>query len=105
MKYKFLNLKIYILFSRCNNRLQNSLEELRNETKTMLNKISNNQTIIMQYITSDKGVDFLEKLNPRNGLKKQNSNIPIASVVEFDRFMDVIKADSIIKKDTVNNTI
>ncbi|KAK0072605.1 hypothetical protein PV325_011121 [Microctonus aethiopoides] len=82
------------------NRLQHSLEELHNETKIMLNKVLNNQTIIMQYITSDKGVDFLEKLNPRNGLKKQNFNIPIASVVEFDRFMDVLKANPIIKKDT-----
>ncbi|KAK0075568.1 hypothetical protein PV326_011463 [Microctonus aethiopoides] len=47
-------------------RSHNSVEEFRNETKIMLNKILNNLSIIMQCITSDKEVDYLEKLCPVN---------------------------------------
>ncbi|KAK0071170.1 hypothetical protein PV325_013359, partial [Microctonus aethiopoides] len=37
---------------------------------------------------------------PRERLKKNNFDIPIASIVEFDRFMDALTADPTMKKDT-----
>ncbi|KAK0096124.1 hypothetical protein PV326_006383 [Microctonus aethiopoides] len=54
----------------------------------------------MQYISSDKGVDFLDKLNPMNGLKSKDLNIPITSIEEFNNYMDVITADPAVRKNT-----
>ncbi|KAK0082173.1 hypothetical protein PV325_010932 [Microctonus aethiopoides] len=82
-------------------RLHNSLEEFKNETRTVLNKILHNQIIIIQYITGDKGIDFLDKLNPMNGLKTKDLNIPIASIDEFDKYMDVRTANSTVRKNTL----
>ncbi|KAK0183525.1 hypothetical protein PV327_001562 [Microctonus hyperodae] len=80
--------------------LQNSIEEFKNDTRIALNKITNNLNIIMQYITSDKGVDFLDKLNPVNGLKSKDLNILITSIEEFKNYMDIITADSAVRKNT-----
>ncbi|KAK0072054.1 hypothetical protein PV326_000510, partial [Microctonus aethiopoides] len=75
-------------------RLHNSLEEFKNETRTAQNKILNNLNIIIQYITGDKGVDFLDKLNPINGLKSKDLDIPIGTIDDFNNYMDVLTADS-----------